>query len=122
MVLTDHLRMTLLVDGVLQVELTNIKVNGKGGSQAVETLQGLAGRTPGSPSLTISGTWAVPITGFEFDIFTAAATGSLHELQIPVGAKSIISKGWFDDCGISQSVNQSTECEATFMGSFTAPE
>lgn len=104
------------------MKLTNISVNGQSGSQAVETLQGLAGKTPGNRRLEVSGNWAVALNGLEFDFLTACAEGSYHDLQIPVGAKSIISRGWFDTGGISQGVNSATEANATFIGSFDPPE
>ncbi len=120
--LEDHLKLTLLLDGVAQVKITNVSVNGSSGAQAVETLQGLAGKTPGSKRLEVTGNWAVALNGLEFDFFTAAALGTYHDVQIPVGAKSIISRGWFDTSGISQGVGSSTEATATFMGEFNPPE
>ena len=122
MALQDHLRLACLIDGVFQVKVSNIEVNGDSGAQAVETLEGLAGKTPGSKKLEISGTWAVPIGGLEFDFFTAAAVGTYHEVQIPVGAKTIISKGWFQTAGIGQGVNASTEAKMTFIGEFEPPQ
>lgn len=120
--LEDHIKLQLLLDGVAQVKVTNISVNGTSGAQAVETLQGLAGKTPGSKKLEISGNFAVALQGLEFDFFTACAQGTYHDLQIPIGSKSIISRGWFDTSGISQGVNAATEATATFIGSFDPPE
>lgn len=122
MALQDHLRMTILVDGVRQVKITNIQVNGQSGAQAVETLDGLAGKTPGSKRLEVSGTWAVPITGTEFDVATAVANGTYHQIQIPVGAKTIVSDGWFQDFNMQGSVNSNTETGAQFIGELNPPE
>lgn len=122
MALQDHLRMTLLVDGVRQVSLSNIQVNGQSGAQAVETLEGLVGKTPGSKRLEVSGTWALPITGMEFDVASAVASGTYHELQIPVGSKTLVSQGWFQDFGAQGSVNANTEVTAQFIGELNAPE
>lgn len=121
MPLTDHLRLACIIDGVFQVKVQNFSVNGNSGRQAVETLEGLAGFTPGSKTLEVNGTWAVPVGGPEFDFMTAAANGTIHEIQIPIGVKTIISKGVFLTAGFSQSVNAATEHTMTFMGEFEAP-
>lgn len=118
----DHLRLVLLIDGVAQVKTQSISVNGQSGSQAVETLQGLAGKTPGNRRLEVSFTGAVALNGLEFDAISAGAEGTYHDLQIPVGAKSIISRGWFDTFTVSQSTGASTEVSATFIGDYNPPE
>jgi len=122
MALNDHLRLTVLVDGVRQVKLSGVTVNGQSGAQAVETLEGLAGKTAGSGRLEITANWAVPITGFEFDVAEAVAEGTYHELQIPVGSKSIVSQGWFDSFDLGQSTNANTELGAQFIGELNPPE
>lgn len=114
--------MTLLVDGVRQVKASEITVNGQSGAQAVETLEGLVGKTPGSKRLEISAKWALPITGMEFDVATATANGTYHEIQIPVGSKTIVSQGWFQEFNLGGSVNANTEVGAQFVGSLDAPE
>lgn len=122
MALSDHIRLTLLVDGVKQTRVSNIQVNGQSGAQAVEALEGLLGKTPGARRLEITGNWAVPTSGLEFDVVTAVANGTYHELQVPVGSKSIISQGWFDTFGLSQSTNANTEVTATFHGELNPPQ
>lgn len=119
--LTDHLRLSCLVDGVLQVEATEYSVNGDSGANAVETFAGLAGKTPGSKKLEIEAKWALPVTGMEFDVMGACANGTYHELQIPVGPKTIVSKGWWQTAGITGSVNSNTEVSAKFMGTYDPP-
>lgn len=113
---SDHLRLTLLVDGVKQVKVTQVKGSGKGKNQPVETLEGLVGKTPGAKSIEITGSWAVPLNGLEFNVVDAVANGTYHEIQIPVGSKSLIAKGWFEDFDLGQSTNANTEVGATFMG------
>ena len=122
MALRDHARLVLLIDGVYQVSCSGIDISLDSGAQRVDTLEGLAGKTPGAKSLEISGTWAVPIGGLEFDFATAMAEGSYHEIQIPVGGKSIVAKGWFQSGKIGQSTNASTEASATFIGEFEKPQ
>lgn len=120
--LEDHLKLGVRIDGTKQVKLSNISVNMQSNAQRVETLEGLAGKTPGSRSLEITATWAVPLGGPEFDIATAASLGTYHDVQIPYGDKTIASRGWFQDAGLSQSTGASTECTATYVGSFDPPE
>lgn len=118
MAMQDHLTLTVMIDGVIQAKLTNVSVNGDSGSQPVQTIEGLAGKTRGSGQLELSGTWAVPIGGLEYDFWSEAAEGGYHDVQIPVGTKSIVSRGWFQNVGLSQSTNASTEATATFIGTF----
>ncbi len=119
--LVDHLRLNVLVDGVIQVKLTNFTINGDSGNQAVETLEGLAGKTPGSGRIEVNGTWAIEPGGPELDVFEFVEDGSIHEIQVPVGVKSLVTRGWFQTFGLSQSVNANTEVTATFTGDLKPP-
>jgi hypothetical protein len=114
--LQDHLRLTCLVDGKRQLELS--KIDGKlvTKSQAIETLEGLVGKTPGSGQVTVNLSGAIPASGPEFDYWSAAAKGTYHTIQIPVGSKSYIGNGWFDDSDLTQSVNGPAEISATWIG------
>lgn len=123
MALFEHQRMSLLVDSVLQVTVHDVSVNFDSGAQAVKTLvQGLAGKTPGAKMLEIEGKWALPVSGLEFDVLTACANGTYHELQIPVGNKTIVSKGWWQTAGVQGSVDSNTEVSAKFTGTYDAPQ
>lgn len=112
----DHLRLAMLVDGVFQVSCSSVEISFDSGAQPVKTLEGLAGKTQGSKMIEISGNWAVPIGGLEFNFVDAIANGTYHEVQIPIGAKSIIAKGWWQSGKLSQSVDANTEASATFSG------
>jgi hypothetical protein len=122
MALEDHLRLKLLVDGVFQIKLSTIKVSFDSGAQEVDTLEGLAGKTPGSGKVKITGTGAVPLGGPEFDYPTAVKVGSYHSLQVPFGVKSYIGNGWFQTAELGQSVNQSTEIQFEWTGEFAEPK
>lgn len=117
----DHLRLALLIDGVFQVKPSQIRVQFQANNQVVETLEGLAGKTPGSGRVTITATCAVPVGGPEHDFFTDCVKGTYHDLQVPFGAKSYIGTGWFDECDIGQSTNANTEASFTWQGEFSAP-
>lgn len=119
---TDHLRLAVLIDGVFQASVTNVEINGQSGAQAVETLQGLAGKTPGSARVEISGTWAVPIGGLEFDFLGAALRGEYHTIQVPLGDKAYIGNGWFQDAGVSQGTGSNTEAKMNWVGEPNPPE
>ncbi len=116
--LQDHIRLTLLIDGTRQMKLS--KINGKimSQSQAIETLEGLIGKTPGSGRTTFSGTASVPASGPEFDYWSAVYAGSYHTLQAPLGVKSYIGNGWFEEAELDQSVNGAAEFSFTWTGAF----
>lgn len=120
--LEDHLRLKLLFDGVFQVKPSTIRVSLDSGAQEVDTLEGLAGKTPGAGKCKITGTCAVPLGGPEFDFFTACQEGSYHQAQVPFGVKSYIGNGWFQTTEIGQSVNQSTEIQFEWTGEFSKPK
>lgn len=122
MALEDHLRLKLLIDGVFQIKVSNVEVQFMSNNQKVETLEGLAGKTPGSGEVRITGRVAVPVGGPEFDTFSAVVDGTYHDLQVPFGVKSYIGTGWFDDTGISQAVNAGTEQAFTWIGEFSKPQ
>ena len=120
--LQDHLRLKLLVNGVSQIETSSISVEFDSGAQRVDTLEGLAGKTPGSGSVTINVTSAVPIGGPEFDYEGACVRGDYVDMQVPFGAESYIGTGWFQTAQVSQSVNANTEIQFTWIGQFAEPE
>jgi len=106
---TDHLKPVLLVNGSYQVKTQSITVNGVSGNQAVETLEGLVGKTPGAKRANLSATFAVETGGLEFDFWSTCSKGDYIDLQVPIGAKSIIGGAWIDDCSLSGSSGASTE-------------
>ena len=120
--LTDHLRLKLFVNGDSKIETSSISVQYTSNNQPVETLEGLAGKTPGAGRVTVTVTSAVPIGGPEFDYEGAVVRGDYVELQIPAGAKSYIGTGWFDEATVSQSVNANTEISFTWIGEFAEPQ
>lgn len=120
--LSDHLRLKLLIDGVFQVKPQSISVSLDSGAQKVDTLEGLAGKTPGSGEAKITGTCAVPLGGPEYDFFTSCVDGSYHSMQVPFGVKSYIGNGWFQTAEISQSTNASTDFKFDWIGEFALPK
>lgn len=122
MALTDHLRLSCLLNGIFQSEMSQITVNGQSGAQAVETLIGLVGKTDGSKRLEVTANFAVPIGGPEFDAWGTMAKGQYIDLQVAIGAKSLVSKGWIQETGISQSTNANTEQTLHFIGELNEPQ
>lgn len=120
--LQDHLRLKLLIDGIFQVTPSQIRVHFASNNQVVETLEGLAGKTPGSGRVTITCSGAVPAGGPETDVATNVVKGTYHDLQVPFGPKSYIGTGWFDEADIGQSTNANTEISFTWIGEFAEPK
>lgn len=120
--LTDGLKLRLLIDGVHQVLISEVSLELDGKNQPLETLEGLAGKTPGAGQATITATGAVLVGGPEFDYNKAVAEGSYHDLQIPYGTKSYIGTGWFDKANLGQSTGKSTEVSFTWIGEFSTPK
>jgi hypothetical protein len=120
--LEDHLRLKLLIDGVFQIKPSQIRVHFASNNQVVTTLEGLAGKTPGSGQVTITVTAAVPTGGTEYNAMKSVVKGDYHDMQVPFGVESYIGTGWFDECDIGQSVNASTEISFTWIGEFAEPK
>jgi hypothetical protein len=119
--LQDGLKLRLLVDGVHQINQSEVSLEVDGKNQPLETLEGLAGKTPGAGMATITGTGIVPVGGPEFDYLAAVVEGSYHDLQIPYGTKSYIGSGWFDKANLGQSTGKGTEISFTWIGDFSKP-
>lgn len=122
MALTDGLNLVCMIDGLAQADLTQVSANVDNGAIDLETFEGFVGATSGVRKLEVSANWSVKLNGLSFDFLTAIANKSYHDVQIPVGSKSIISRGYFKSGSISRSVNAATEASATFIGTFEAPE
>jgi hypothetical protein len=122
MAIERYLTLTVLIDGVTQVELQNVEINADPKLVPVETMRGLAGFTPGAKVITVSATSAVRISGPEFDAIDSAFEGNVHELNIPYGTKSIVTEGQITSSGLSGSVNSATETKFEFMGTYNKPK
>ena len=117
--LQDHARLALFVAQTYMVEMTSIELTTNSGQQRVDTLEGVAGFTPGSGDCTVSCGFAVPIGGQEYPFQETCADGSYVTLQIPIGDKDYIGNGKFMDVSINQSVNANTEGTFTWAGELT---
>ncbi len=122
MALTNGLNLTCMIDGVAQATLTNVNVSADNGAIDLDTFEGFSGATPGIKKLEVSATWAVKLNGLEFSFFDAIADLSFHDVQIPIGSKSLISRGYFKTGSITRSVSSATEASCTFVGKFEKPE
>ena len=122
MALTDGLKLRLLIDGVQQIMASDVSLELDGQNQPLETLEGLAGKTPGSGRATVTGTSVVQIGGPEHDFLSSIVEGDYHDLQVPYGTKSYIGTGWFDKATLSQSTGKSTDFQFTWVGEFSKPK
>lgn len=116
MALQDGAKLAIFIDGSYQQMASQIQMSTNSGQQRIDTLEGLAGFTPGSGDTTITATCGVPVGGQEYDFNSAAADGKYHIIQIPVGGKTYRGMGKFMDGSISQSVNANTETTFTWTG------
>lgn len=121
MAFQDGIKLRLLIDGVQQILASDVSLEIDGQNQPLDTLEGLAGKTPGSGRATITGTSVVPIGGPEHDFLQSIVEGSYHDLQVPYGTKSYIGTGWFDKATLSQSTGKSTDFQFTWIGEFAKP-
>lgn len=117
----DHLRLALLIQGSYQSTPSSISVEFDSGNQRVDTLEGLAGKTPGSGSVSINATVSIPVSGPEYDFFADCVDGKYVDMQVPFGAKSYIGTGWFQTASISGSANANTEASFSWIGKLEKP-
>jgi hypothetical protein len=111
-----------LIDGKLNVELSNIQLACDGGKIEMPTMDGEFAVLKNAGSFELTCTWSWFTTGPEVPMFDWCADATTHDVQIPIGnGKSLISTGQFMTAGGSQSVNQAGELTATFKGSFSKP-
>lgn len=118
MAFSDHLKLCVLLNGQYQLKVSSISVSGQSGAIAVQTLEGLAGKTNGNRQCTVNITSAVATSGAEFPYWDVCKKGEYIDLQIPTGAKSIIGTFWIDNVDISQSTGASTELSFSCTGEF----
>jgi hypothetical protein len=122
MALIDHARLPAFIEGQFLEELTSITFRTESGQQRVETLEGLAGFTPGSGICTATFNSAIPIDGEEFAYQPTCVAGSYVSVQIGVGTVAYTGTGKILDVEISQSVNASVEEAITWEGELAALE
>src|SRR5690606_13713272 len=113
-------RLTVYVDGVSQLLLQDVTIDGDLQLQDVETMQGLSGFTPGSKRINISCNSAVRQSGPEFDPIAEGGeeTIAVHEIQIPYGSKTIVTEGVVKTWSLSAGTNQSTQFGFQFTGTY----
>ena len=120
--LQDHARLAIAIDGQWQLTPTSIDMTTNSGQQRVDTLEGLAGFTPGSGDVTVTVNFALPIGGQEFDVQGTCALGAFVTMQVPLGPADYIGNGKIIDNNFSQSVNANTEGSFTWTGELAAAE
>lgn len=115
--LKDHARLQIIVDQVLQIEVTSIQMTTNSGQQRVDLLnEGLAGFTPGSGDVSLQIGFAVPLGGQEYPWQQKCADGAYVAMQVIVGGEQYAGVGKFMDVSINQSVNASVEGTASWLG------
>jgi hypothetical protein len=111
------LKLKCLIDGVLQVYISDISFEIDGKKTAVETMESVVAYVQSSPMFSLDATWAWLSSGPEVNIVDWSIELSEHDVQIPLGnGKSLISTGQFMNCGGSASVGNAATIKATFSG------
>ena len=86
----------------------------------MDTLEGLAGFTPGSGDVSVTVNYVIPITGEEFDFQQATVEGRYVTIQIVQGPVQYQGTGKIMDNETSQSVNANTEGTFNWVGEIKA--
>lgn len=122
MALVDHARIKVLFNQISLVEVTSISQTTNSGQQRVDTLEGLAGFTPGSGDVSIDLGYAIPISGPEIDFQGICARGEYCTAQVVIGPKQYRGTGKVMDVTESQSVNANSEGSLSWVGELKAME
>ena len=115
----------LFVDGDKIGRLQDLELTSDSGKVRVNDIEtGFAGFSVGAGAVTVTGKCYVPLGGLEQFDFVSAATqsGGTHEVQVPVGAKSYIGEGYFEQAKITGATDTATEVSFTFIGQSNALE
>jgi hypothetical protein len=121
MVTSRYARLDVQIDGVYQLELTDVKCDFDGGLQEVHTIRKpLAGWTEGGGKCSITFASAIPKGGLEFDYMSAVARHEDHTLTVTIGAQEYQSTGVFQTAGVSQAVGASASASAEWQGDLLA--
>lgn len=122
MTTTDlYARLDVLVNGVTQMELQNVKLTLDGGLIEVRTIQkGLAGYTESGGKANMQIGSAIPKGGLEFDFLSAVANHDKVDMELTIGGKSYQATGMFLNGDVSQSDNGSSAVNAEWQGELKA--
>lgn len=110
---------TVTFNGRPALEIANIKVNRLSNAKAVKTLaKGLAGRSKGAPTVSISWDSAVPATGFELPINTLVFSQDIIEIGVVMAATEEVFDVWIDSDDTNSSVDAATMQAVSLTGRF----
>jgi hypothetical protein len=113
----DYAILKSAMNGDSLVQVRSIRHNTEGNHQPVELLEeGLAGFTPGSPSVEVQIDYAVPIGGPEENFQAICVRGEYVDIQIFQGRLSWAGRGKIMSNQVSSQVGQNTEGTFTFRG------
>jgi hypothetical protein len=116
MAMQDFAKLSAYVDTAYQVFLTSISINGENGEQLVRTFEGLAGFSPGTGVMTVEFGYVIPIGGEDYPFWNKMVNREYVQLQLPVGAKTIVGLGKILTTGISQDVDGAIAGTASWTG------
>jgi hypothetical protein len=105
----DHAIGVIFFDGNPLTEITSIERTTESGQQRIDTIQGLAGWTPGPGSVAITVGYAIPIGGTEDEFQEKCVVGSYVTIQLGWGPKAYVGTGKILRDKTSQSASASAE-------------
>jgi hypothetical protein len=115
--LQDYALLKSAMNGDAMVQVKGIRHNTEGNHQPVELLEsGLAGFTPGSPTVEIQIDYAIPIGGPEENFQAMCVNGDYVDMQIFQGRLQWSGRGKIMSNQVTSQQGQSTEGTFTFRG------
>ena len=112
-----YTRALVTVDGSLLTEEANVTVTRNSGSQAVMTVsKGYAGESPGSGTVEIDVSSAVPAADFEFDPGEKMFGNESVEISVVAAGKTLTAVGFIISDNFKHAVNSESMLEFKFMG------
>lgn len=109
MALQEYAKLPFFVNQAYMTQITSVQLTGESGQIRVDTLEGLAGFTPGSGSTRVSVGFVVPIGGPEYNVWNDMVDGAIVAVQVGVGSLAMAAKGKVMSTTIGRSTQASVE-------------
>lgn len=114
-----YTQVEVYLDGKKLTEATNVKLTRTTKAQLVETMaRGFAGMSPGAKMVSINVENAVPAADFELDPGEYMEGLRVAELTLFAAGRTLTSKGFITDDGLSGATNSPSGLSFDFVGEF----
>jgi hypothetical protein len=118
MALQDHAIGRCFFDGNPLTEVTSLERTTESGQQRIDTLEGLAGFSPGPGSVSCTIGYAIPIGGTEDEFQEKCVDGAYVMIQLGWGPKAYVGIGKIITDKTSQSATAAAEGSFDWVGEF----